>query len=107
MYALDLGLFLPLCAVAGFGLLRSSRARALAFPMLIWVALTSASIICGFVLAAFAGEDVPIVVIALVTAPGLASAILAAAPLVRRPAGLDDAISVTTLGEIAPVVREG
>ena len=107
VYALDLALFLPLCAVAGIGLLRRSRAGALAFPMLIWVALTSASIIGGFVLAAFAGEEVPIVVIALVTGPGLASAILAAAPLLRRPAGADDAISVTTLGEIAPVVREG
>jgi len=102
VYALDLALFLPLSVVAGIGLLRGSRTGALAFPMLIWVALTSASIIGGFVLAAFAGEEVPIVVIALVTAPGLASAILAAGPLLRRPAGADDTISVTTLGGIAP-----
>ena len=107
VYALDLALFLPLCAVAGVGLLRSTRAAALAFPMLIWVALTSASIIGGFLLAALAGEEVPIVVIALVTAPGVASAIVAAAPLLRRPAGADNATSVPTLGEIAPVVREG
>ena len=102
VYALDLALFLPLCAVAGVGLLRRGRAGALAFPMLIWVALTSASIIGGFVLAAVAGERVPIVVMALVTAPGLASAILAAGPLLQRPAAADDATSVTTMGEIAP-----
>ena len=107
VYALDLAFFLPLSAVAGIGLLRGSHAGALAFPMLIWVALTSASIIGGFVLAAFTGEEIPIVVIALVTAPGLASAILAAAPLLRRPAGAGGAIPVRTLGEIAPVVREG
>jgi len=102
VYALDLAIFLPLCAVAGVGLLRRRRAGALAFPMLIWVALTSASIIGGFVLAALAGEEVPIVVIALVSTPGLASAILAATPLLRRPSGAKDAISVATLGEIAP-----
>src|SRR3954468_6564183 len=39
VYALDLAFFLPLCAVAGIGLTRRTNAAALAFPMLIWVAL--------------------------------------------------------------------
>ena len=84
VYALDLALFLPLCAVAGVGLARHSRGAALAYPMLIWVALTSASIIGGLGLAALANEHVPALVIALVTAPGIAAAILAVAPLLRR-----------------------
>ena len=34
VYALDLAFFLPLCALAGIGLLRRNGAAAFAFPML-------------------------------------------------------------------------
>jgi hypothetical protein len=39
VYALDLAFFLPLCALAGLGLLRRNVAGAFGQPMLIWVAL--------------------------------------------------------------------
>ena len=48
VYALDLAFFLPLCALAGVGLLRRSSAAACAFPMLIWVPLMGAGVVGGF-----------------------------------------------------------
>ena len=48
VYALDLAFFLPLCALAGVGLLRHSSAAVLALPMLIWVPLMGAGVVGGF-----------------------------------------------------------
>jgi NAD/NADP transhydrogenase beta subunit len=82
VYALDLALFLPLVAVAGIGLLRGRpTAAAYAQPMLIWVFLTSAGIVGGFLFATLAGDEVPIVVSIIVGAVGVLAAILAALPL--------------------------
>ena len=58
VYALDLAFFLPLCAIAGIGLLRRNGAAAFAFPMLIWVALMGAGVVGGFVLMAAAGDQI-------------------------------------------------
>ena len=83
VYALDIAFFLPLCAVAGIGLMRRNRSASFALPMLIWVPLTSAGILGGFLFAAAAGDDVPIVVAAVLGGLGLASACVAAMPLMR------------------------
>jgi hypothetical protein len=85
VYALDLAFFLPLCAVAGIGLVRSNRAGAYALTMLIWVVLMAAGVLGGFLLAVVAGDEVPAAVIAIVGGVGVAAAILAGVPLVRRP----------------------
>lgn len=85
VYALDLALFLPMCVVAGVGLLRRRpTASAFAIPMLLWLALTSAGIVGGFWFTASAGDVVPLPVIALVSAVGVVAGLLAALPLVRR-----------------------
>lgn len=52
VYALDLAFFLPLCVLAGVGLLRRSSAAAFAFPLLIWVPLMGAGVVGGFALMA-------------------------------------------------------
>jgi hypothetical protein len=85
VYALDLGFFLPLCALAGIGLIRRNRAAAYALPMLIWVPLMGAGVLGGFVFTAAAGEDVPVTIVGVIGGLGLVSAILAAVPLVRHP----------------------
>ena len=85
VYALDLGFFLPLAALAGLGLIRGNRASVFALPMLIWVPVMSAGILGGFVFIAVAGDEVPVIVVTIVGGLGLVSAILATAPLVRRP----------------------
>jgi hypothetical protein len=85
VYALDLALFLPLTAVAGIGLLRRRPgAAAYAVPMLIWVLLTSAGVVGGFLFIALAGDEVPIAVALVIGAVGVAAAVLAAVPLVTR-----------------------
>jgi hypothetical protein len=82
VYALDLAVFLPLAMVAGIGLLRGRRgAAAFALPMLIWVFLTSAGIVGGFLFAALAGDVVPIAVAVVVGGVGVLAAVLAAIPL--------------------------
>jgi hypothetical protein len=83
VYALDLAFFLPLCALAGIGLLRRNRAAGYALPMLIWVPLMGAGVLGGFVLATWAGEAVPIAVPAVIGALCLASASLAVVAIVR------------------------
>jgi len=85
VYALDLAFFLPLCALAGIGLLRRNGAAAYALPMLIWVPLMGAGVLGGFVLAAAAGEEVPIVVASVIGALCVASASLAVVAIVRPP----------------------
>lgn len=86
VYALDLAFFLPLCALAGIGLLRRNGAAGYALPMLIWVPLMGAGVLGGFVLAAAAGEEVPIVVAAVIGALCVASAGLAVVAIVRPSA---------------------
>jgi hypothetical protein len=84
VYVLDLAFFLPLCALAGIGLLRRSPVAAFAHPMLIWVALMGAGVLGGFVFSAAAGEEIPVVVAGVIAGLSLVAAALAAVPLVRR-----------------------
>ena len=86
VYALDLAFFLPLCAMAGIGLLRRNGAAAYGLPMLIWVPLMGAGVLGGFVLTAAAGDEVPIVVAAVIAALCVASAGLAVVAIVRPSA---------------------
>jgi hypothetical protein len=83
VYALDLAFFLPLCAIAGIGLLRSNTAAAYAFPMLIWVALMGAGVVGGFLLMAAAGDQIAVPVVVAISGLSVASSILAALALVR------------------------
>lgn len=85
VYALDLAFFLPLCALAGIGLLRGNLAGAVAQPMLVWVALMGAGVVGGFLFSAAAGEAIPIIVALVISALSIVSAGLAAVPLIRRP----------------------
>lgn len=84
VYALDLALFLPLTIVAGLGLLRRQPVgAAFALPMLIWLLLTSAGVVGGFLFIASAGEQVSVAVAAVIAAVGLLAAVLAAVPIRR------------------------
>jgi hypothetical protein len=94
VYALDLAFFLPLCALAGIGLLRRNAAAAYAFPMLVWVALMGAGVVGGFLLMAAAGDLVAVPVV-VVSGLSVASSILAAIALVRPG-------SVTGLARTSP-----
>jgi hypothetical protein len=100
VYALDLAFFLPLCALAGTGLLRRNSAAAFAFPMLIWVALMGAGVVGGFVLIAAAGDQIPTPVVVAISGLSVASSILAAVALVRPG-------SATSLGRTLVVPLEG
>ena len=82
VYALDLAFFLPLCALAGVGLLLRTGAAAFAIPLLIWVPLMGAGVVGGFVLMAAAGDQAGVPVAVAVTGLGVGSSILAAAALV-------------------------
>jgi hypothetical protein len=101
VYALDLAFFLPLCALAGFGLLRRNAAAAYAQPMLIWVALMGAGVVGGFLFTAAAGEEIPVAVALVISALSLVSAALAAGPLVRHVADP----STATTPRLAPQGR--
>jgi hypothetical protein len=83
VYALDLAFFLPLCALAGVGLLRRNGAAALAFPMLVWVALMGAGIVGGFLLMAAAGDQIAVPVVVVIGGLSVTSSVLAAFALVR------------------------
>ena len=86
VYALDLGLFLPLCIASGIAVWRGRPAGLAAFtvPMLIWLALTSAGIVAAFVFEAQAGEVVPLPVAILVAAIGVVTAAIPATTAARR-----------------------
>ncbi len=83
VYALDLAFFLPLCAIAGVGLLRGNTAAAYALPMLIWVALMGAGVVGGFVLIAAAGDAIAVPVVVAISGLSVASATLASVALAR------------------------
>jgi hypothetical protein len=83
VYALDLAFFLPLCALAGIGLLRGNSAGAFAFPMLIWVALMGAGVVGGFFLMAVAGDQIAVPVVVAISGLSVASSILAAIAIVQ------------------------
>jgi hypothetical protein len=83
VYALDLAFFLPLCALAGIGLLRRNGAAAFAFPMLIWVALMGAGVVGGFLLMAAAGDQIAMSVVVALSGLSVASSVLAVVALVR------------------------
>jgi hypothetical protein len=92
VYLLDLAFFLPLCAVAGIGLLRRDLAASFGLPMLIWVPLMGAGVLGGFVLAAIAGETVPLAVASLIGTLCVASTSLAVAAIVRPPTGAQNPV---------------
>ena len=83
VYALDLAFFLPLCAIAGVGLLRRNGAAAFAFPMLVWVPLMGGGVVGGIVLMAAAGDQTAVPVAVVITVLGVVSSILAAVAVVR------------------------
>jgi hypothetical protein len=83
VYALDLGFFLPLCAIAGIGLLRRNGAAAFAFPMLVWVPLMGAGVVGGIVMMAVAGDQTAVPVAVVITALSVLSCILAAVAIIR------------------------
>jgi hypothetical protein len=88
VYTLDLAFFLPLCALAGMGLLRRTGAALFAIPMLVWVALMGAGVVGGFLLMAAAGDRTAVPVAIAITALSVLSSILAAATLFRPGPGL-------------------
>ena len=83
VYALDLAFFLPLCALAGIGLVRRNGAAAFAFPMLIWVALMGAGVVGGFLLMAAAGDQVALPVVVAIGGLSVTSSVLGAIALIR------------------------
>ncbi len=83
VYALDLAFFLPLCTLAGIGLLRHTSAAAYAFPMLIWIALMGAGVVGGFLVMAAAGDQIELPVVVAISVLSVASSILAAVAIVR------------------------
>jgi hypothetical protein len=83
VYALDLAFFLPLCVLAGVGLVRQTGAAVLAFPMLIWVPLMGAGVVGGFALMAAAGDQAGVPVAVVVIGLGLVSSIFAVVALAR------------------------
>jgi hypothetical protein len=102
VYALDLAFFLPLCAIAGIGLLRRTGAAAYAFPMLVWVPLMGAGVVGGIVLMVAAGDQTALPVAVVITVLGIVSSILAAVSIVRQRAG---AVSVRRVTR--PALQEG
>jgi hypothetical protein len=102
VYALDLAFFLPLCAIAGIGLLRRNGAAALAFPMLVWVPLMGAGVVGGIILMAVAGDQTAVPVAVVITALGVVSSILAAVAVVRPRAR-----SAVVRAAIRPAHQEG
>jgi len=94
VYALDLGLFLPLVVVGSIGLFRMRpTAAAMALPMLIWVLLTSAGVIGGFIFEARAGETVPVPVVGLISVLAVLSGAFALWAVLRRQRTEDDETS--------------
>lgn len=85
VYALDLAMFLPLCVMSAIGLLRRSSFAAFAFPMLIWLFLTSVGVFAAFVISALGGSDFAVAPAAIVGGVGVLTAVLAG--LVLRPSG--------------------
>ncbi len=83
VYALDLAFFLPLCAIAGVGLVRRTAAAVWAFPMLIWVTLMGAGVVGGFLMMAAAGDEIPVPIALAITGLSVVSAVLAASAVVR------------------------
>jgi hypothetical protein len=95
VYALDLGFFLPLCAIAGIGLLRRHAFAAFAFPMLVWVPLMGAGVVGGIVLMAVGGDPTAVPVAVVITALGALSSILAGVAVVGPGPGAAHVPSTT------------
>ena len=95
VYALDLAFFLPLCVIAGVGLLRRNGAAAFAFPMLVWVPLMGGGVVGGILLMAAAGDLTALPVAVVITVLGVVSSILAAAAIVR-PLAATRAVGLAT-----------
>jgi hypothetical protein len=83
VYALDLAFFLPLCAIAGIGLLRRNVGAAFAFPMLVWVPLMGGGVVGGILLMAADGDQTAVPVAVVITVLGVVSSILAAVAIVH------------------------
>ncbi|MFL5679893.1 MAG: hypothetical protein ACJ77B_04770 [Chloroflexota bacterium] len=99
IYALDLGLFLPLCVVAGVALLRRTPLAAFALPMLIWLFLTSVGVFAGFVIPALRGEAFAVVPAAVVGSIGAVVGVLAT--LVLRPVDKERELTRARNGRLA------
>ena len=95
VYALDLAFFLPLCALAGIGLLRHNSAAAYAFSMLVWVPLMGAGVVGGIVLMAIAGDQTAVPVAVVITVLGVVSSIVAAVAVIR-PRSATGQVRLTT-----------
>ena len=95
VYALDLAFFLPLCVIAGVGLLRRNGAAAFAFPMLVWVPLMGGGVVGGILLMAAAGDLTALPVAVVITVLGVVSSILAAAAIFR-PLAATRAVGLAT-----------
>ncbi len=102
VYALDLACFLPLCALAGIGLLRRNSAAGFAFPMLIWVGLMGAGVVGGFVLMAAAGDQIAVPVAVAIGGLSVASSMLAAFAVVRQ-----DSTTAIARASSSPAYLEG
>ena len=89
VYALDLAFFLPLCAIAGVGLLRRNGAVAFAFPMLVWVPLMGGGVVGGILLMAAAGDQSAVPVAVVITLLGVVSSVLATVAIVQPRAATD------------------
>lgn len=91
VYALDLGLFLPLALLSGAALWRGHPAGPVLFamPMLLWLCWTSAGIVASFSLQAASGAAVPLPIAILVAAIGLLTGAIPAAAVLsgRRQIG--------------------
>lgn len=86
VYALDLAFFLPICVIAGVGLLRRNGAAAFAFPMLVWVSLMGAGVVGGIVLMAIAGDPTAVPVGVVISVLSVASSMLASVAIVHSRA---------------------
>src|SRR4051812_16429254 len=89
VYALDLAFFLPLCAIAGVGLLRGNGGAAFAFPMLVWVPLMGGGVVGGIVLMAAAGDQTAVPVAVAISVLAVVSSTLAAVAIVRSRAATE------------------
>jgi hypothetical protein len=99
VYALDLAFFLPLCVIAGVGLLRRTNAALWAFSMLVWVPLMGAGVVGGIALMAAAGDQTALPVAVVISIVGVVSSMLAVAALVRSRAASP---RVDRLNRLAP-----
>lgn len=103
VYALDLAIFLPLAVVSAVGVFRGlTLAASLAAPMLVWLFLTSAGILGGFLFASRAGEPVPAAIAVLIGLIGVVAISLAGLAMAGASERSADRRSAAVVGPIGP-----